>query len=490
MKAARRGRHRKVELQPADWSAATPEQAAVVPIDERPALHAVVDRFAAGKELRAKTPRSAHVGWQPAADRPDIIDVLEASNNDRLPDLIPIRYGRMLRSPFAFLRGAAAVMASDLASTPVTGVRVQACGDCHLMNFGAFASPERTLLFDINDFDETLPAPWEWDVKRLATSVVVAGRHLAVSARACTDAVLACVRSYRERIRAYARQSALEVWYERIPFRTLIHLSRTPAQRRLWEQGAHNARARTAVHVIPKLIATVREQRRIVDNPPCIYHPADAAAFREEVDRLLKHYRASLPDERRFLLDRYHFVDAAVKVVGVGSVGTRCAVAYFEAAPEDPLLLQVKEARHSVLEPYAGKTGFASQGQRVVVGQRLMQSASDIFLGWARAEAGGFEYYVRQLRDMKGSVPLEAMDGEALTAYAAYCGWALARAHAKGGDAGRIGGYLGQSDSFGRAIAQFAADYADQTERDHAALVEAVAAGRLQAAEEKEGKQG
>jgi uncharacterized protein (DUF2252 family) len=452
---------------------------------DHPAALTVAERLTAGRAMRTKVPRSAHAEWSPPADRPDPIDLLEASNRNRVPGLVPIRYGRMLQSPFTFLRGAAAVMARDLTGTPTTGLRVQCCGDCHLMNFGAFASPERTLLFDTNDFDETLPAPWEWDLKRLAASVAVAGRHLNGSTRDCREAVLAGVRSYRERLREFARMKILEVWYARIPFKTLVHLSRTAGERKLWEQGARSARARTAVHVIPKLIATVSEHRRIVDNPPCIYHPAEVEAFETEMRDLFKHYRASLPDSVRFLFDRYRFVDAAVKVVGVGSVGTRCAVAYFEAGPDDPLLLQVKEAQHSVLEEHAGKTPYQNQGQRVVNGQRLMQSTSDIFLGWARDQERGFDFYVRQLRDMKGSVPLEAMTPPDLADYAEYCGWALARAHAKSGDAARISGYLGKSDAFDRAIAAFAAAYADQTERDHAALVAAVRSGRLQAEEEK-----
>jgi uncharacterized protein (DUF2252 family) len=446
----------------------------------------LAQRLAAGRALRDRVPRSAHADWKPAAGRPDPIELLEASNRTRLPELVPIRYGRMLPSPFTFLRGAAALMAYDLSTTPTTGLRVQACGDCHLMNFGGFASPERTLVFDINDFDETLPGPWEWDVKRLAASVFVAGRHLGGSRRDCQDAVLATVRSYRERLRRFARMATLEVWYARIAFKTLVHLSRTAEERKLWEQGARSARARTAVHVIPRLVATVREQRRIVDNSPCIYHPADAAAFDAEMRGLFKRYRASLSDSVRFLFDRYRFVDAAVKVVGVGSVGTRCAVAYFEAGPDDPLLLQVKEAQRSVLEPNAGKSAYHNQGQRVVVGQRLMQSASDLFLGWSRSEQGGFDFYVRQLRDMKGSVPLEAMTPPDLADYGEYCGWSLARAHAKSGDAGRIAGYLGKCDAFDRAVATFAEAYADQTERDHAALAQAVRSGRVRAEVEKE----
>jgi uncharacterized protein (DUF2252 family) len=492
MKTPRSRTAGKSVAKPEAWAAGDPAQSAVAEAaaeghPDHPAVLPLAERLAAGRGRRTKVARSAHADWKPAADRPDPVELLEESNRSRVPALVPIRYGRMLQSPFTFLRGAAAVMAQDLAATPTSGLRVQACGDCHLMNFGAFASPERRLLFDINDFDETHRAPWEWDVKRLAASVVVAGRHLCGSKRDCLDAVLACLRSYRERLRVFARMKVLDVWYAQIPFKTLVHLSRTAAERKLWEQGARTARARTAVHVIPKLVATAREHRHIVDNAPCIYHPADVGAFEAEMRDVFKRYRASLPDSVRFLFDRYRFVDAAVKVVGVGSVGTRCAVAYFEAGADDPLLLQVKEAQHSVLEAHAGKSPYQNQGQRVVHGQRLMQSASDIFLGWARDEERGFDFYVRQLRDMKGSVPLEAMTPPDLADYAEYCGWALARAHAKSGDAAAISGYLGKSDAFDRAAAAFATAYADQTERDHAALVAAVRAGRVHAEEEKAG---
>jgi uncharacterized protein (DUF2252 family) len=442
-------------------------------------------RLADGKKLREKAPRSAHAKWKPAANRPCPVDMLKASNQGRVSHLVPIRYGRMLASPFAFLRGAAAVMAHDLSLTPTSGLQVQACGDCHLMNFGAFASPERELLFDINDFDETLPAPWEWDVKRLAASVAVAGRHLGASERACRDAAEAGIRSYREWMIEYSEMNTLEVWYQRIPFKTLVRLCKNPKERKLWRQGARDARARTAVHVIPKLVEHVRERRRIVDNPPCIYHPADNGTFQDEMRCLLRHYRDSVPEERRVLFDRYHLIDAAVKVVGVGSVGTRCYVAYLEAGSNDALLLQVKEARRSVLEPYCSKSVFADQGQRVVSGQRIMQSASDIFLGWSRSEKHSYDFYVRQLRDMKGSISLEAMTPPDLADYADYCGWALARAHARSGDTARLSGYLGKTGRFDEAIAAFAIAYADQNERDYAELKKAVKAGKLHAEVEK-----
>jgi uncharacterized protein (DUF2252 family) len=444
-----------------------------------------VDRVAEGKALRSNVPRSAHATWKPTRHRPNPIDLLETSNKGRLPELIPIRYGRMLQSPFAFLRGSASVMANDLATTPVTGIRVQACGDCHLMNFGTFASPERTLIFDINDFDETLPAPWEWDVKRLAASVVVAGRYLGHSERRNLEAARACACSYRERINQFARMRVLEVWYARITVKSLINLSQTRKERKLWRRGAQEARLRTGGHVIPKLTEVVKDERRFIDKPPFIYRPRGRHKFEAEMRELFAHYRKSLPDDRRVLFDRFRLVDVAMKVVGVGSVGTRCAIALFAAEEDDPLILQVKEARRSVLEAHAGKSVYANHGQRVVVGQRVMQSASDIFLGWSRAARKGFDFYVRQLRDMKGSIHMESLSPGDLLDYVEYCSWALARAHAKSGHAALISGYLGKGDAFDRAVADFAVAYADQTERDYAALVKGVRAGRVTAEIEK-----
>jgi uncharacterized protein (DUF2252 family) len=439
----------------------------------------VAERLAAGKALRDRVQRSAHGTWKPAANRPDPIEVLEESNRGRLPDLIPVRYGRMVRSPFAFLRGAAALMALDLATTPATGIRVQAGGDCHVMNFGRFASPERHLLFDITDFDETLPAPWEWDLKRLAASVAVAARHLEASAKQGRRAVQLCAQSYRERIAEYTRMHLLQVWYARIDADTLVSLARTSGDQERRRQAAEGARGRTGENAVPKFTEVVHGQRRIVDRPPFLYHPPQLHQFEEELHDLFHRYCQSLSDDRRYLLEQYHLVDVAVKVVGVGSVGTRCAIALLEADADNPLLLQIKEARTSVLEPFAGPSSYANQGQRVVCGQRLMQSASDIFLGWSRSERGGFDFYVRQLRDMKSHATLEGMVIDDLLDQAAICGWALARAHAKAGDPALIAGYLGKADTFDRALADFADLYADQTERDHAALVQAVQAGRV-----------
>jgi uncharacterized protein (DUF2252 family) len=367
----------------------------------------------------------------------------------------------------------------DLARTPVTGLHVQACGDCHLLNFGTFASPERALLFDVSDFDETLPAPWEWDIKRLATSFVVAGREKGLAECGARDAAEACARSYRRRMRAFAGMHVLEVWYSRIEVESSFDLSRRPKVRAPGAQSVRRVSVRTADHVVERLTEVVGGRRRIADNPPLIFHQPSGDPSEQGVRELFHHYRRSLPDERRVLLDRFEPIDLAMKVVGVGSVGTRCAVLLLSAGTDDHLILQVKEARASVLEPYAGKSGYSNHGQRVVVGQRLMQSASDIFLGWSRSENQGFDFYVRQLRDMKGSVNLAAMSACDFREYAKSCGAALARAHARTGDAAQLAGYLGSGDAFEHAIARFAVAYADQTERDYAAFERAVRAGRL-----------
>ncbi|NJR64852.1 MAG: DUF2252 domain-containing protein [Leptolyngbyaceae cyanobacterium CRU_2_3] len=441
------------------------------------------DRQAAGKALRNQVSRSVHRDWQPADDRPDPIALLEASSKGRLPHLVPIRYGRMQKSPFTFLRGAAIVMASDLATTPTTGLHVQACGDCHLLNFGGFATPERNLVFDVNDFDETLPAPWEWDVKRLATSIVVAGRHIKVSAKSSQEAARAAVRSYREHMGEYAQMSPLGVWYSCIDAKVLGEFSEGSGHRQRVEQQVEKALTRTSAQALPKWSEAVHGQWRIMDNPPLMYHLPSDDLLEVEIESVLQQYRQTLRDDLHVLLDRYRLVDIAIKVVGVGSVGTRCVVALLMADDNDPLFLQLKEARASILEQYLGKSDYPNHGQRIVSGQRLMQAASDMFLGWTRSDRG-HDFYVRQLRDMKTSVDIEKLSSAELIGYAALCGWALARAHARSGDSARIAGYLGKSDPFDRAIADFALTYADQTERDHQALVNAIKSGRIQAIEE------
>jgi len=406
--------------------------------------------------------------------------MLRQSDRGRLPELLPIRYGRMQQSPFAFFRGSAAVMAWDLSKTPATGLRVQACGDCHAANFGGFASPERRLLFDINDFDETLRAPWEWDVKRLAASVVLASRELGMGSGRCVHAVLTMAESYRQHMREYAQMRALEVWYSHMDAEVFIEEAKTASARQRWQRVEKKAKLQTAEHIFPKIADVINGRTRIVDHPPLVYHTRASDLMQKHVTRMFHQYRQTLPDERRVILDRYHILDVARKVVGVGSVGTRCAVALLMAGEHDPMLLQFKQALPSVLEPYAGKSRYANHGERVVTGQRMLQSASDVFLGWTR-DAQGRSYYFRQLRDMKMKIDLENMTKADWLEYVEICGWTLARAHARTGDAARIAGYLGKNDTFDVALAKFASAYADQAERDHATLVKAIRAGRLKA---------
>ena len=440
-------------------------------------------RYAAGKALRDRVPREQHGEWQPPRDRRPPVDLVIESSHGRIPELVPIRYGRMAVSPFTFYRGAANLMAADLAGTPATGVRVQVCGDCHLLNFGAFATPERREIFDINDFDETLPGPWEWDVKRLAASFVLAARSNGLAAADQRDAALACVRSYRERMTDYADLRALDVWYARIELSTVLASLRDKVtvarlRKRLKKTAAHTV----AETDFPKLVAGSGDRYVIKDHPPLLYHHPhlNLTASQDNLLHAFAAYRKTLPDDRGLLLDRYRLIDFALKVVGVGSVGTLCAVLLLMAGDDDPLFLQVKEARPSVLEPYLDKSVYANQGQRIVEGQRLMQAASDLFLGWTQGEAGR-QFYVRQLRDMKLKPLVEIFNATTLTDYAALCGWTLARAHARSGDPAMIAGYLGKSDRFEVAVARFSLSYADQAERDHAAMMDALRQGRIEA---------
>ena len=443
---------------------------------------------AAGKKLRETCPRTSHAEWKAPGDRRDPVELMESSNQGRIPELIPIRHGRMLRSPFTFYRGAALNMAADLASTPATGLRAQACGDAHLMNFGAFATPERRVIFDINDLDETLPAPWEWDVKRLAASVVLACRSNGFSESDARDASLAGVRSYREHMAEYSEMRVLDVWYASIPIEQLMDLTKDKDARERHKKVLAKARERSAAeHDFPKLAAMAGAQPRIKDNPPLIYHLRDEAeeSLLARVRDAFAEYRGSLQEDRRVLLDRYDFKDVAIKVVGVGSVGTMCAVMLMMASAEDPLFLQVKEARTSALEPYAGASLHPNRGQRVVHGIRLMQSASDILLGWTTGKEGR-HFYVRQLRDMKIGPQVELFTSDVMAQYAEFCGWSLARAHARSGSPAQITGYLGKSDAFDKAIADFSIAYADQTERDHEVLMKAARSGRIELATEPE----
>lgn len=436
------------------------------------------ERSAYGKSLRGTVPRGEQGRWQASAERRGCLEILAASNEGRLANLIPIRYGRMLQSPFTFYRGSAALMAHDLASTPATGVRVQACGDCHLLNFGLFATPERHLVIDLNDFDETLPAPWEWDVKRLAASMVIAARDIGHSEARAVEAAEACATSYLERIAEFSEMSPLDVWYYRLDVDTLIAKAPDEETRARRTEIGEKARARIGEYLFPKITEPVGGSRRIVDQPPLIYH-VESEDGRERILEGLEDYRATLPEERRVLFNRYRLEDFAVKVVGIGSVGTRCYIGLFFSDDNHPLILQFKEARKSVLAPYAGESAYENQGERVVHGQRLMQSASDIFLGWVRGRRG-YDFYVRQLRDMKFSVPLESMTPAQLSRYGAICGWTLARAHAKAGDAATISGYLGGGNNFATAMGQFAVAYADQNEQDYAVLQQAERDGRIE----------
>jgi uncharacterized protein (DUF2252 family) len=438
------------------------------------------ERLAIGKGLRRRAPRSAHGKWVPPANRVDPIELLRKSDHGRLPELLPIRYARMQQSAFGFFRGAAAVMVADLATTPRTGLHVQACGDCHVSNFGGFGSPERRLIFDINDFDETLHAPWEWDVKRLATSIVLAGWQKGDGEHACKKAVRAAVASYREHMHQYAKMRALEVWYSALDAKILISSAKTKKAKKYWEQIEKKAKLQTAEHVFPRLTKVVNGLPRIIDNPPLIYHPRQRIKQAKRVREMFRRYRLTLPEERRVIIDRYHIVDIARKVVGVGSVGTRCAVVLLMAGKGDPLFLQFKEALPSVLEPHAGKSRYRYHGERVVTGQRMLQASSDIFLGWTRDDQG-HDYYFRQLRDMKMTINVEDMPKEDWVEYLELCGWTLARAHARTSDPAQIAGYMGRSEVFDKAIARFAFAYADQTQRDHAMFGKAIRSGRIKA---------
>jgi uncharacterized protein (DUF2252 family) len=435
-------------------------------------------RLAAGKKCREKVPRSSHSQWSPPKNRPDPVELLKASDRGRLPVLLPIRYGRMRESPFRFFRGAAALMASDLSFTPVTGLRVQACGDCHVANFGGFGTPERQLVFDINDFDETLPAPWEWDVKRLAASIVLAMREAGIGDRRCVDAASTSAKSYRKHMHQYAEMTSLEVWYSYLNIDVFIENAKGAEAKKRWRRRDTQAKSNTVGREFPKITTMRRGRPRILDRRPLIYHPRDVAGVGKHVRQMLKKYRETLADDRRIVLDRYEIVDIARKVVGVGSVGTRCAVALLMAGPHDPLLLQFKEATTSVLAPYAGASRYKNQGERVVTGQRMLQSASDVFLGWTSDDTG-HDFYFRQLRDMRFKVDIEEMSKQDWFEYAEICGWVLARAHARTGEPAWAAGYLGKAEIFDEAIARFAVAYADQTESDYALFQKAIRAGRI-----------
>jgi uncharacterized protein (DUF2252 family) len=457
-----------------------------------------VARVAAGTRARSEVPHDSHVEVGGGADRPDPVAVISQQAASRLPELVPIRHGRMLVSPFTFYRGAAAVMAGDLAATPSTGIMCQLSGDAHLSNFGAFASPERRLVFDLNDFDETCTGPWEWDVKRLAASMAVAAREREFGRKVRTGIVLETVGSYRRAMASFAAMGELAVWYALADLADLgARLSNQLSEdrrKKLSKAGA-KARTRDSMQAVGKLTALVDGHRRIVADPPLVVPvadllpDADRAELEDEIRGLLAHYRRSLQPDRRHLFDQFRFVDMARKVVGVGSVGTRCWIVLMAGRDDnDPLLLQVKEAQRSVLADHVGDAAgvprMRCEGQRVVAGQRLMQAASDIFLGWETVEGldgQRRDFYVRQLRDWKASAIVEQMDAQTLRTYGILCGWTLARAHARTGDRIAIAAYLGDTDSFDRALVEFAERYADRTESDHATMAKAVTAGRIEA---------
>jgi len=450
----------------------------------------IEERIASGKKLRDKFPRIKQGEYKPADNRIDPISILEEQAKTRLQDLVPVRYARMLGSPFAFLRGGAAIMAADLAAnSKTTGINVQDCGDMHIANFGVFASAERNLVFGINDFDETLPGPWEWDLKRLVASIVAAGRFLGADSNKCEESVIAAVSTYRKRLRQYAYMGNLELWYSTINENDILK-SLTPSARSGAEKIISKARQRTHMQVLGKLTDLVDEKFLLKENAPFIVRETKTQTGRtikEALGLFLESYFSSLADDRKTILKQYRIVDVARKVVGVGSVGTRCWIILLVGNhSDDPLFLQLKEAQPSVLEPYLQKSIYSNQGQRVVAGQRLIQGAPDIFLGWG--EQDGLQYYVRQLRDMKGGVEFDPkkVKIENMDQYSSLCAWALALAHAKSGDAAMIAGYVGKSEVLDEAMVKFAFAYADQTEKDYQALVSAAKSGRIKVASASE----
>ncbi|TWP49452.1 DUF2252 domain-containing protein [Lentzea tibetensis] len=455
------------------------------------------DRVAQGKAARAAVPRASHAEFDPGPDRPDPLSMLEMEDKGRVQELVPIRYGRMVASPFAYYRGAALPMASDLAHTPNSGLTVQCCGDAHLSNFGLFGSPERRLVFDINDFDETLPGPWEWDIKRLATSMEIAGRNNDFTAKTRRKIVLATVAAYRRAMREFADRSSLAVWYAHLDMadiRERLDPKLHKTQRKGFDRAAAKAQSKDHLGTLSRFAGLVDGEPRIIAQPPLVVPVAellepgtDAAEITRQMSVLLRNYRSSLEPERRMLFDQYRFTDLARKVVGVGSVGTRSwMILMLGDDARDPLFLQAKEAGPSALEEFTKPSEFDNAGQRVVVGQRLMQAVSDIFLGWVRVKEGldgrMRDFYVRQLRDWKGSATIETMPSAGMELYGELCGWTLARAHARTGDRIAIAAYLGAGDVFDQAVREFADTCADQNERDHAALVKAIDRGRMRAA--------
>ena len=494
MATVRAGSSRSTARKATSTRATTPARTRRRPTARAVSHSTAAERAAAGKAARETSPRAVHGEWEPAPRRRDPVELLEEQAASRVPELVPIRYGRMLVSPFTFYRGAAYPMAADLAGVPRTDLEVQLCGDAHLSNFGAFGAPDRRLIFSINDFDETLPGPFEWDVKRLVASFAVAGRDRGFDAKQRQVVNLTVSRSYREAIRNFGGMSNLDLWYSRIDLEAIeaaVVQQMSRKRQKVFERNLAKTRSKDSMRAFSKLTTVVDGRRRIVSDPPLIvpieevHVGVDADEIEAFVHGLIRAYRRTLSPDRRRLLERYRYVHAARKVVGVGSVGTRAWIVLMLGRDDnDPLFLQVKEAQPSVLEPFLGKSTYAQHGQRVVEGQRLTQAASDIMLGWIKtADPAGVSrhFYIRQLWDGKGSALVDSMDPKTLGLYAQLCGWSLAKAHARSGDAIAIGSYLGGGDSFDRALASFAEAYADQNERDYDALSAAVASGRVTA---------
>ena len=447
------------------------------------------ERYDHGRSLRSRTPIESHAEWSPAPARQPV-DLVEGQNEDRLPWLAPVRRARMVVSPFTFYRGGARIMATDLASTPVSGLRTQICGDAHLANFGFYASPERRLVFDLNDFDETLAGPWEWDVKRLATSLIIAGRHNGLEKKQCRKLARKCVRTYSRAMSVLAEMRLTAVWYSMVEADRIVDATEKRELKRGIGKAINKAKRSNSRKALDRLAEEIDGEYRIRHEPPLLVrlrHLPDASArdqIREESHRAFDDYRKALPDEVDVLLSQFRLVDFALKVVGVGSVGTRCFIALFEGRDRnDPFFLQLKQASRSVLEEHLPRSRYRNAGRRIVEGQRLMQTVSDIFLGWTRSREAGHDYYGRQFKDWKRSADVENATRESLLVGADVRGWTLARAHARAGDPSAISGYLGSGKAFGRAIVEFAERYADQNERDHAAFAAEIKEGRLEAAE-------
>ena len=445
------------------------------------------DRKKKGKAIRKTVPRSSHADWSPPADRPDPVDLITGQDKERLQWLVPIRHSRMAVSAFTFYRGAAKVMAADLAGTPATGLSAQICGDAHLSNFGSFASPEREQLFDINDFDETLPGPWEWDLKRLATSFVLAGHDNDFKQTDITPIVTQSVASYRQAMARFATAGTMDTWYAHISVQQIADALPKAKDRKQVTKSAAKARSKDSLKAKSKLTHEVDGQLRIMSQPPLLIPLRDvedqdkAKSLRKDVEQSLSGYRSTLTDNRKHLLDQFHIVDVALKVVGVGSVGTRCMIVLFAGKDDgDPLFLQIKEATDAVVEDYLPKSTYPLHGQRVVEGQRLMQAYGDIFLGWS-VKSSGHQYYWRQFHDMKGSADVASMNPRRMGMYAKICGAALAHAHARSGDSIAIAGYLGSGDTFDRAVTKFAFAYADQNQQDYETFKTAIATGKIKA---------